>query len=114
MAVSKSLHIPIVSIDCFRAQDCGDGVRCSFLGSPPTSVFRFFRDNSVVVRVAGDRLVMTGQQGKRQKGRTSCSQTANESGDQERGTEGLPIEVIGNILSHVADVKDVAMASWTC
>ncbi len=28
--------------------------------------------------------------------------------------EGLPIEVIGNILSHVADVKDVAMASWTC
>jgi hypothetical protein len=57
---------------------------------------------------------MTGQQGKRQKGSTSCSQTANESGDQERGMEGLPIEVIGNILSHVADVMDVAMASWTC
>jgi hypothetical protein len=60
------------------------------------------------------------QQQKRQKITNSCSQTANESGgaeevgDQESGIEGFPVEVIGNILSHVANVKDVVRASWTC
>jgi len=44
-----------------------------FLGLLPLVYFRFFRDNSVVVRIAGDRLVMIGQQGKRQKGRMSCN-----------------------------------------
>jgi hypothetical protein len=60
------------------------------------------------------------QQQKRQKITNSCSQTANESGgaeevgDQESRIEGFPVEVIGNILSYVANVKDVVRASWTC
>jgi len=68
---------------------------------------------------------MTDQCGKRQKkGRGSCSQTANhesgrgaeeEVGDEERrGIEGFPVGVIGKILSHVGDVKDVVRASMTC
>jgi len=28
--------------------------------------------------------------------------------------EGFPVRVIGNILSHFADVQDVVRASWTC
>jgi hypothetical protein len=28
--------------------------------------------------------------------------------------EGFPVEVIGQILSHVGDVKDVVRASMTC
>jgi hypothetical protein len=68
---------------------------------------------------------MTDQCGKRQKkGRGSCSQTANresgrgaeEVGGEEKrgGMEGFPVEVIGQILSHVGDVKDVVRASLTC
>jgi hypothetical protein len=63
---------------------------------------------------------MTDQRWKRQKGTKIGSPTANESsgaeevGDQKRGMEGFPVEVIGNILSHVANVKDVVRASMTC
>ncbi|CAK9260070.1 unnamed protein product [Sphagnum jensenii] len=63
---------------------------------------------------------MTDQRWKRQKGTKIGSQTANESrgaeevGDQKGGMEGFPVEMIGNILSHVANVKDVVRASMTC
>jgi len=63
---------------------------------------------------------MTDQRWKRQKGSTSGSQTKTESGGaeevghQERGIERFPVEVIGNILSHIGNVKDVVRASWTC
>ncbi|CAM6050471.1 unnamed protein product [Sphagnum compactum] len=67
---------------------------------------------------------MTGQQRKLQKQGTSGSRAANEGNetgaeetgdDQERGImEGFPVELIGNILSHLDDMKDVVRASWTC
>lgn len=67
---------------------------------------------------------MTGQRRKLQKQGTRCSRAANEGketgaeeagDDQERGImEGFPVELIGNILSYLDDIKDVVRASWTC
>ncbi len=41
-----------------------------------------------------------------------------EAGDDQKkrsvGIERFPVQVIGNILSHFDDVKDVVRASWTC
>ncbi|CAM6026738.1 unnamed protein product [Sphagnum balticum] len=68
---------------------------------------------------------MRGQRRKLQKQGTRGSPRAanegNETGaeeagdDEERGImEGFPVELIGNILSHLDDMKDVVRASWTC
>jgi hypothetical protein len=64
---------------------------------------------------------MAGQQRKRQKttrerGSRATDldlEEAGEGGDQI-GMEGFPLAVIGNILSHLDDVKDVVRASMTC
>jgi len=41
-----------------------------------------------------------------------------EAGDDQKkrsvGIEGFPVQVIGNTLSRLDDVKDVVRASWTC
>ncbi len=59
---------------------------------------------------------MTYLEGKRQKKEANEESGAvAAAGERERrGMEGFPVEVIGNILSHVANVKDVVRASMTC
>lgn len=63
-----------------------------------------------------DATIMTYLEGKRQKKEANEeSGAAPAAGERERrGMEGFPVEVIGNILSHVVNAKDVVRASATC